>query len=351
MPQFAPGLRQPRAETAHDPVGAGGDRARPGGRRPTPASRRRSCRLCADSVPIHAHPGDRVGLPLTVIRCAPPRSRRLYPSRLRLSPSWPPPSRRWRSPPPPWPSDGCGRFQATWRARSTTPAQLRSPPVRTAAPTSRRRPAPRCERHAGVAWCTRAGSPASRSRACAAASAASATCRSRGSPSPPARGSARARRSARSRPVMEASTSASGARATRSGTWTRRGCCRRRATRSCRVRDPPRDLRSRGPRRGLSSPDRGSRGPRRGRSSPDRGSRGPRCGRSSPDRGSRARRRRRSRQQRAPSSARAPRSAPAPWPVWAGLAALLAGAAGSGSVVLCRKRTAPERLPLAAAPP
>ena len=46
---------------------------------------------------------------------------------------------------------------------------------------------------------------------------------------------------------------------------------------------------------------------------------------------------------------RAPQPSPAPWPVWAGLAAVLAGAAGSGTVALRRRRLATRgRAPLPA---
>ena len=46
----------------------------------------------------------------------------------------------------------------------------------------------------------------------------------------------------------------------------------------------------------------------------------------------------------------APASSPVPWPVWAGLAALLCGAAGSRTVVVRRRRSARARAPLAVEP-
>ena len=90
-------------------------------------ARRRISALCNDSAPTQrrsahirpppAAPPPRFGA------CAPPRPRPLFPSRLRSPQSWPRSWCRRRSPPPPWPSDGCGRSQARWRARSTTPAR------------------------------------------------------------------------------------------------------------------------------------------------------------------------------------------------------------------------------------
>ena len=132
-------------------------RAVPGGRRagsdgiranfaPTPCRSARTGRSAR-------RPGRRFG------PCAPPRSRPLFPSRPRPSPSWPPSWRRWRSPPPPWPSDGCGRSPARWRARSPTRAARRSRAARTAAPTSPRRRARWSAPRAPAASCTPARSP------------------------------------------------------------------------------------------------------------------------------------------------------------------------------------------------
>jgi murein DD-endopeptidase MepM/ murein hydrolase activator NlpD len=49
-----------------------------------------------------------------------------------------------------------------------------------------------------------------------------------------------------------------------------------------------------------------------------------------------------------PLAGPAPPSSPVPWPVWAGLAFVLSGAAGSGTVALRRRRGARSRVPLTA---
>ena len=144
---------------------------------------RRISALCNDSAPTQRrsaqHPADPAATRhLGSARAPPPRPRSLFPSRLRSPQSWPRSWRRWRFPPPPWPSDGCDRSPARWRARSTTRAARRSPPARTAASTSPRRRARRSGRPAPAASSTPAGSPGAGGRQRrAAARGASATCR------------------------------------------------------------------------------------------------------------------------------------------------------------------------------
>ena len=122
------------------------------------SSRARSPRSCNDSAPTQRRSAHIRPPPATrhlgSARARPPRPRSLFPSRLRSPQSWPRSWRSWRSPPPPWPSDGCGRSQARWRARSTTPAARRSRPARTAASTSLRRRARRSARRAPAASST-----------------------------------------------------------------------------------------------------------------------------------------------------------------------------------------------------
>jgi hypothetical protein len=94
-----------------------------------------SQRLCTNSAPIHACPAETWPRHRRFASCAPPRSRPLFPSRPPPYHSWPRSWCRWRSPPPPWLSDGCGRSQARSRARSHTHARRRSRPERIAVPT------------------------------------------------------------------------------------------------------------------------------------------------------------------------------------------------------------------------
>lgn len=51
-----------------------------------------------------------------------------------------------------------------------------------------------------------------------------------------------------------------------------------------------------------------------------------------------------------PAARPAPASSPAPWPVWGGLAALVCGAAGSGTVAVRRRRIARARAPVVVEP-
>ena len=129
----APSTRAPPAAVSPPPP----ERREP--QRATPTSQR----LCTNPAPTPRASGR----PAAIRPYGRSRARHLAPDRPHRrggrSPSCRGPGAARGSLHPPWPRDGCGRFQARWRAPSTTRARRRSRAAPTAAPTSRPRPARR----------------------------------------------------------------------------------------------------------------------------------------------------------------------------------------------------------------